>query len=263
MEKLEVLEELKRKMYISVEKNDSEKEEVDKIVLDAFNKLEGIFEENRSCYPPIRRSIEDCKIDCMSITNRIIDGRTDEAKEQIDMVISKMENEIQENRVIDAQKAEREIAGISLNDRKAASQITDRLTDDLREVRAVASKVLESAGYSDRDIDKIIGEVSAYINKVENKDNDINDILFIESGSLNGDLITEFHKVKEELTQLDKEENSQTQGQKFREGLSAGKSLEEQKQYTEEIIKEQEEREQNVKKIEEQFKDALPGNIIE
>ena len=160
------------------------------------------------------------------------------------------------------------ISEIDLNNNQRTSQLINLTVDSLKNVQNYQNRLLDFRGYSNERIEQINEKVNEYIYGIKTrKAEDILNLLKNDEENLKneinglyGEYIRKFEE-KGENKDIDstQEEKHLSDKEVFRQDLDSGKSLEEQKEYVENVLKEQAEQkeEQNENQIQE-----LPVDLL-
>ena len=271
MEREEKNEELKRRCLTEIQHRDSIPQGVVDTIRKDFNEIFRIYDssipeselENAKTY--IQGKFDELKAEI----NNIGDLRKSDEIEQTYLALQNLQSEVDnEIKKEESNKDEMAISEIDLNNNQRTSQLINLTVDSLKNVQNYQNRLLDFRGYSNERIEQINGKVNEYIYGIKTrKAEDILNLLKNDEENLKneinglyGEYIRKFEE-KGENKDIDsiQEEKHLSDKEVFRQDLDSGKSLEEQKEYVENVLKEQAEQkeEQNENQIE-----TLPEDLL-
>lgn len=270
MDKVEILEDLKRKINNRVESGEIAPIEVDKIIKQCFDKVEQIFEEYNCSSSSISDYIYESYRDTKSGSEKVFEERKENILESVNQKIHRMTDEVIEKNVIEenTHRYSFENMDTEIDNSRDTTKIVDRLVDNLNGIRSHATRVLASRDYSDARIEQIMDDVNSFIHKVEDRQGqEIFEILRADGTETVKEIIEQYESVEKELTTLENEQVKEEQlsnrnafvnsiSVKDKEGMSFEEQSENAKAFINRV-------EQEKEKIEEKPQEFLRGDILE
>lgn len=270
MGKLEMVEELKRSVLTKVQNREGIPENVMNLIENSIDKILDIYQNLRCDTRYIEEYIDGNKNQIKSIIEGIGEDRKSQEIGEIDYIIRGIQREIEEKEE-NKRQHEKEIEEIQIDDNRYANRIIDNVTDCLKDIQSHQNRILSSMGYTDERIQQINQYVNQYIYNVEMRQGDkINELLNADKEQLISQVLEQYEEFHEALIKEDKDtekkediEHQENKQESFREELSSGKSLEEQREYVNEILKQEKEKSEMGKNEQEQDHGfSLPGDVI-
>ena len=259
MDKLERLEELKRKVMSKLLYQDTIPEEVNKIIIDAFKNLSRFYEDMRYNSISIDEYIQgNLKIAQSEISKRLDIQRKEIQIQDIKAIFGKIQEEVEEQiNEKNNQKYEQEFEQIGPDNKKITMMVTQILKDMLQDVQSRQIRILSSRGYNENVLDNIQQKTMIFINKlVKNDDSKIYEELMQDDKNMKQWILEEYEAyLEQEKSDESKQEQKKDARQEFVETLDSNISLEEQHKFATEIVSSENERENEKER-------DLPDDVI-
>ncbi len=226
MNKEDIFEELKREIYSKIQCQEYALSEIEKIIKDTFNEFILICYRYGCDNNNIEEYLNGNRDLVLINAKKICESRKDEIFGQISYLINKIKNESDEKE--DNQPDFSKLEIIESKDLEKTLKILSDIKDGLINSKTHTARQISTFLNTDIEVETIIGEISQYINLLEsNRGEKIQEVLETDKNIL-------ISKIKESCEKykiyFDKQNSD------FKQELNAGISLEEQKQFSNELI---------------------------
>lgn len=260
MEKIEIVGELKRSVLTKVQNREGIPENVKSLIDKSHDNILELYKQIGCSNESIKAYIDENKEQTKSNIKSIGENRKSQEIEKIYYIIRGIQREI-EKQEENKQQHKQEIKEIQIDDERYAHRIGYNVIDSLKNIQSRQNGILSSMGYTDDRIRQINESVDQYINNIKIKQEDkINKLLNGDKDQLISQVLEQYDEFYEKLIEEDKNiekkedtEHQENKQESFREELSSGKSLEEQREYVNEILKQEQEKGEG---------EVLPGDIL-
>ena len=271
MDKFDVFEDFKGKVFKNVEQKEAIPEEIYKIINNMLNNMAQVYKDNHCNTNSITEYIKETEGEIMTELGEIGENRKNNEFQEILIVVNTIEKDI-EDRIDYFQTKEGQNKAINgfeemnLGDSRFSEIITNTLIDRLKDIQSRQSRILFSLGYSYSRIEEINDRVNGFINNAVNQEKIIYDIIQKDSNELINDVkgmyeeYIQYSKQNENNKEELNETNGQTRKEEFRERINSGLSLKEQSEYVEEFKRKENEKKEEQKET--NSCEALPSDII-
>lgn len=262
MERVEMIEELKRKIFRKIENREAIPEEIKAIIEKSFANLEELYQKIGCNNETIKEYIEETKEEVEAAINSNGENRKNIQFEEFQVILNRMQRKVEEQESIDNNMSRQEIEEVDFRDNEHSNRIIDIVNDALRDIQNRQNYILDSRGYSYERIEQINEYVNSYIGNVGiQQEENIKYYMKEDKQELISQIMQEYEDyIQYEKSEEEKKEQPNNEKEEFREGLNAGISLEEQHEFIEKRMNE-EQMEQNEQNKENETKD-LPGDLL-
>ena len=255
MEKLELLEDMKRKMLKTIERREVP-DEVRRSIKKAYIELEQIIRrynnKSNSAVEYMEGNLEYVEHMLSKVNEEKINNQAD----GIMYICRDMQRKTEENIEENGNKDKEHFTEAIINgNTRPTIKIVQELSDSIRDVLNKANRLLDAHGYPDRDIENQTYEIRQLINKIESRtSNKIQQELDNQDKKLLGTILEQYEEYQEQIKTIERrEKDKEDDGESkdldeivediFRKSLQEGApSQEEQKKNSEEFVRKQEEK---------------------
>ena len=247
---MEAFENLKRRLLLEVSDREEIPADVTKMIKEAVIQLEQIYQRNGT----INGSIEQYMEGTIQEINANLKNRFGEDRRTMHFTdAQQILNDIEKG-VYTRNNIEYAEIGSSEQQRDMADKTCELLREGLMDIRSRQNSILDARGFSQRRIEQINAEAVQFIREyISTHQEEVVQMYRDDDKQLKQDLVSQFEmylqdKQTEEKRENDKNEQengeatmSESKEQDFRDSMSAGISLEEQKSNADEFAIQQEE----------------------
>ena len=247
---MEAFENLKRRLLLEVSDREEIPADVTKMIKEAVIQLEQIYQRNGT----INGSIEQYMEGTIQEINANLKNRFGEDRRTMHFTdVQQILNDIEKS-VYTRNNIEYAEIGSTEQQRDMADKTCELLREGLMDIRSRQNSILDARGFSQRRIEQINAEAVQFIREyISTHQEEVVQMYRDDDKQLKQDLVSQFEmylqdKQTEEKRENDKNEQetgeatmSESKEQDFRDSMSAGISLEEQKSNADEFAIQQEE----------------------
>lgn len=247
---MEAFENLKRRLLMEVSNREEIPADVTKMIKEAVIKLEQLYQRNGT----INGSIEQYMEGTIQEINANLKNRFGEDRRTMHFTdVQQILNDIEKS-VYTRNNIEYAEIGSTEQQRDMADKTCELLREGLMDIRSRQNSILDARGFSQRRIEQINAEAVQFIREyISTHQEEVVQMYRDDDKQLKQDLVSQFEmylqdKQTEEKRENDKNEQetgeatmSESKEQDFRDSMSAGISLEEQKSNADEFAIQQEE----------------------
>lgn len=247
---MEAFENLKRRLLLEVSNREEIPADVTKMIKEAVIKLEQLYQRNGT----INGSIEQYMEGTIQEINANLKNRFGEDRRTMHFTdVQQILNDIEKS-VYTRNNIEYAEIGSTEQQRDMADKTCELLREGLMDIRSRQNSILDARGFSQRRIEQINAEAVQFIREyISTHQEEVVQMYRDDDKQLKQDLVSQFEmylqdKQTEEKRENDKNEQengeatmSESKEQDFRDSMSAGISLEEQKSNADEFAIQQEE----------------------
>lgn len=247
---MEAFENLKRRLLLEVSDREEIPADVTKMIKEAVIQLEQIYQRNGT----INGSIEQYMEGTIQEINANLKNRFGEDRRTMHFTdVQQILNDIEKS-VYTRNNIEYAEIGSTEQQRDMADKTCELLREGLMDIRSRQNSILDARGFSQRRIEQINAEAVQFIREyISTHQEEVVQMYRDDDKQLKQDLVSQFEmyfqdKQTEEKRENDKKEQetgeatmSESKEQDFRDSMSAGISLEEQKSNADEFAIQQEE----------------------
>ena len=242
MKAQEIFDELEQTLKYKLQQDETTSEQIIQCIREKVTELTNILEANEVNYLTIQDYMSDeFKFLTMKLAETC-EERTDDIANQviniIDHLPEKLDEESKVKETTDENiEQESQFNEIETNDANVSRMITSKLEDFIMDIRQKTAAIMDAHGLDYSRIDEVVANINAYMNNVVvDTEEEVYNILSKNREKIIEIADTEYKKAMESV-EKDPEET-------FRKNLDAGISLEQQKEFVENIS----EKEDNEKK---------------
>lgn len=278
MQEMERLEELKRAMMAKTFYRDGMPEEVMGIIQEIFNRIANRYKQLYCDNLNIQKYIEGKLAEVESnITMNLGEKRKNSQLEQVQFIVREMEGELEnlseslEDKKRNQERHKEEIGQIEPGDKEVKARIIEIVEEALRNIQSTQKRILDANGFSMDRIEQIGQNIREFIQEfvsINGGDKGkIYEILRSDNTALREQLLSIYEEyLLQNRSKEEEKETGQTKKSKreeFTEGLDAGISQEEQRDFSiEQTSKIEKELEQKQEEQGNQVEALLADEII-
>lgn len=248
MKKQEILDELKHNLIYKLQQDEATSDQIMQYIREKVTELTNILEVNDVNFLTIQDYMsEEIKYLMIKIST-VCQERTDDITSQVINTIEQLQKKLdgeQEDKEMEQEEIEQksQFSEIETEDVNISRIITSKLEDFIMDIRQKAAAIMDAHGFDYSRIDEVVANINAYMNNaLVDTEEEVYSILSKDREKIIEIVDTEYKKAMESV-EKDPEET-------FRESLDAGISLEQQREFVENISqKEDNEKQEKPKQL--------------